>query len=189
MADEKQAESLLEELRNTVTKPQVDVKRAETVLSKLKLALVQYLVPLGIENAQAVRKQLLMARETLELAALLAMYSKDVKSFSRYVSQLKTYYADYRCLLNRRSSAHVINCLRSSLLPESERQWTIIGLNLLSLLAHNKIGDFHTELELINSKFQNQIYSALAFPSRNTNSLHSAFAVLQSSILCSSSSG
>jgi len=141
MGDEKQAESLLESLRAELNRSNVDTQKAEAVLSKTKLALVQYLVPLGLENAQSVRKQLLMARETLELGALLSMASKDVKSFSRYVSQLKTYYADY-----------------SSLLPESERQWTILGLNLLGLVAHNKIGDFHTELELIPIKSQEKAY-------------------------------
>lgn len=34
-------------------------------------------------------------------------------------------------------------------LPQSERMWPIIGLNLMGLLAHNRIAEFHTELELI----------------------------------------
>ena len=33
--------------------------------------------------------------------------------------------------------------------PASERQYPILGLNLLRLLAQNRIAEFHTELELL----------------------------------------
>ena len=69
------------------------------------------------------QKQLLLARETLELAALVSIAAKDEKSFERHATQVRTYYTDY---------AH--------LLPESERKWPILGLNLLFLLSQNRMG-------------------------------------------------
>ncbi len=38
---------------------------------------------------------------------------------------------------------------RATQIPESERKWLIVGLNLLRLLVSNRIADFHTELETI----------------------------------------
>lgn len=39
-------------------------------------------------------------------------------------------------------------------LPASERQYPILGLNLLRLLAQNRIAEFHTELELLPVELQ-----------------------------------
>ena len=38
---------------------------------------------------------------------------------------------------------------RGSQLPESAYQLQLLGLNLLALLAQNRVGEFHTELELL----------------------------------------
>ena len=38
-----------------------------------------------------------------------------------------------------------------SLLPLSEKQYSLLGLNLLNLLAQNRISEFHTELESLPS--------------------------------------
>lgn len=35
------------------------------------------------------------------------------------------------------------------ILPESQREWPLLGLNLLRLLAKNKLDEFHIELEII----------------------------------------
>ena len=43
-------------------------------------------------------------------------------------------------------------------IPASSRQHLIIGLNLLRLLAQNRIAEFHTELELIPVEEHNNIY-------------------------------
>ena len=44
-------------------------------------------------------------------------------------------------------------------MPESPLKYKIIGLNLLSLLAQNRVADFHTELELLPPKeLQNNVY-------------------------------
>ena len=40
--------------------------------------------------------------------------------------------------------------MNSTQLPPSQRLYPLLGLNLLRLLAQNKIAEFHTELELID---------------------------------------
>merc|ERR1719150_3319034 len=62
--------------------------------------------------------------------------------FERYMAQLQTYYYDY-----------------NSKLPESAFKYQLLGLNLLCLLAQNRVAEFHTELErLPASEIQNNIY-------------------------------
>lgn len=73
-----------------------------------------------------------LQRDTLELACFLSLYAKDVKSFERYMAQVKVYYNDYQ-----------------SILPASPQQGPILGLYLLCLLSQNQIADFHTEYELL----------------------------------------
>lgn len=60
------------------------------------------------------------------------MEEEDETSFERHVSQAKTYYVDY-----------------ATTLEKSPRQSLILGLNLIRLMAQNRIAEFHTELELI----------------------------------------
>ena len=55
----------------------------------------------------------------------------DVPAFERYVTQLKTYYVDYQTFL-----------------PKSTRTQAVQGLYLLHLLSVDRIGEFHTELEV-----------------------------------------
>jgi 26S proteasome regulatory subunit N12 len=44
-------------------------------------------------------------------------------------------------------------------LPESPYKYQLIGLNLLCLLARNRLAEFHTELELLSPKIiQTNIY-------------------------------
>jgi len=76
------------------------------------------------------KNELLVAREALEFGALLAVRKSEINQFERHIAQLKTYYSD---------------C--ASLLTESSRQYPLLGLNLLRLLAQNRIAEFHTELE------------------------------------------
>ncbi|KAH9973087.1 proteasome 26S subunit [Lactifluus volemus] len=66
----------------------------------------------------------------LEIGAFWSIRTKAVPSFDRYFSQLQTFYNDY-----------------SSILPHSEREYPIRGLNLIRLLIQNRIADFHTTLE------------------------------------------
>jgi len=109
-------------------------------LDKLKVAMLSFtsLPPAApAAPSQAQQQEQLLAREILEHGALLAIKMMEIPAFERYVAQLKIYYAD---------------C--AATLPESSRQYPILGLNLLRLLAQNRIAEFHTELELIPIELQ-----------------------------------
>ena len=77
-------------------------------------------------------QELLLSREVYEIGAQYSVATKDVASFERYMSMLKSIYTD-----------------QSAALPESSRMYELLGLNLLFLLSQNRLGDFHTELELL----------------------------------------
>jgi len=83
--------------------------------------------------------------EALELASFLSVMTEDMKSFERHVSQVMVIYRDY-----------------SGLVIESPRKGTILGLNLMCLLAQNKLSEFHTELELIPEEARQDVY--VSFP-------------------------
>lgn len=52
-----------------------------------------------------------------------------------------------------------INLFSRNEIPDSAFKNQLLGLNLLSLLAQNRIADFHTELELLSVKeLQNDVY-------------------------------
>merc|ERR1739848_137050 len=93
------------------------------------------LLELKIEFAAtqpANERELLLMREVYEIGAQLSVATKDVPSFERYMSMLKSVYTD-----------------QSAALPESSRMYELLGLNLLCLLSQNRLSDFHTELELL----------------------------------------
>eukprot|EP00457_Paulinella_chromatophora_P010352 gb/GEZN01010452.1/.p1 GENE.gb/GEZN01010452.1/~~gb/GEZN01010452.1/.p1 ORF type:complete len:299 (-),score=75.11 gb/GEZN01010452.1/:226-1122(-) len=119
-----------------------DKAKCKDLLFKLKLAILQFdLVPPFSCLPSVVAAQLSLARETLEIATLLAVQAADFKAFERNFAQVKAFYTDY-----------------GSLLEESERKWQLFGLNLLGLLAHNRIAEFHTELELITQTERENMY-------------------------------
>jgi CSN8/PSMD8/EIF3K family len=60
--------------------------------------------------------------------------AQDDALFARNFAQLKAYYTDLKPLL-----------------PASEQEHPLLGLNLLRLLAQNRIAEFHIELELLDS--------------------------------------
>ena len=104
------------------------------LLARLKIALTQ-LCFLPAQDKRATKQELLLARDILEVGAQWAIAKKDIESFERYMAQLKCYYLDYK-----------------DDLPESAYKYQLLGLNLLRLLAQNKLADFHTELELLPPK-------------------------------------
>lgn len=113
---------------------------AQQHLAKLKVAMLSFasLPPAAPSKpSDAQLRELLLAREILEHGALLSVKTMDIPAFERYVAQLKVYYSD---------------C--ASTLPASQREYPILGLNLLRLLAQNRIAEFHTELELIAPEAQ-----------------------------------
>jgi len=132
--------ALFEKFKQAYNSPDDKLDSCLRYLAQLKVAMLSFtsLPPAApSEPSSAQQQELLLAREILEHGALLSIKTMDISSFERYVAQLKIYYTD---------------C--ASQLPESQRQFPILGLNLLRLLAQNRIAEFHTELELIPTELQ-----------------------------------
>uniref|UniRef100_A0A7S3RTJ7 PCI domain-containing protein n=1 Tax=Strombidinopsis acuminata TaxID=141414 RepID=A0A7S3RTJ7_9SPIT len=132
------AMALLEQFKASFAKDELD--SCVQQLAKLKLGMLSFsCLPPAIPSAPSSSQQqeLLLAREILEYGALVSIKAVDIPAFERHIAQLKIYYTD---------------C--ASMLPESPRQYPLLGLNLLRLLAQNRIAEFHTELELIPVELQ-----------------------------------
>jgi len=123
---------LLGEFKTLVNQSHPPIERANELLSKLKLALIKFSFPDTKWNPEEEKQHLLICREILENSAFYSIKTNDVASFERFLAQLKAYYYDF-----------------ADKLPTSAQQYTLLGLNLLRLLAKNKLDEFHTELELI----------------------------------------
>lgn len=113
--------------------------KIEETLNQLKpfLLQLQYLPHTGDID----RKNLQLARDVLEIAVLWSIEKEDIVLFQRYMCQLKSYYFDYQ-----------------KILPESPYKYQILGLNLLHLLAQNRLAEFHTELELLPVEKLSDVY-------------------------------
>lgn len=120
-----------------------NLEKANTLLPKLKIEMTKFsfLLP-GNNDSEEVKNGMLLARNILETATLLSAKMNNFEAFERNITQLKPYY----------QSASFSN------LQESPMQYTILGLNLLRLLANNQIADFHTELELIPTEMLDNTY-------------------------------
>lgn len=114
-----------------------DLNKCEELLAQLKLELFANLGNAGSDNAAPDLK--LLTRDALELACFLSIRRQELSTFERHVSQLKMYYSDQQ-------------------LKASEQKYPILGLYLLHLLASDRIGEFHTELELISVNDHDNIY-------------------------------
>jgi 26S proteasome regulatory subunit N12 len=78
-------------------------------------------------------KECILAREVYEYATFLSVEKQDIAEYEQHMSVLKTYYDEqFR-----------------SLIPNSQKMYTVLGLYLMYLLAYNKIAEYHTEIELI----------------------------------------
>jgi len=123
----------------------MNVDAVGRMLVELKIALTQLnFLPTTIEgvDAAALKADLILARDVLEIGCLYAVVKRDIPSFERSVAQLKTYYFDFK-----------------DELPQSAFMYQVLGLNLLRLLSQNRLAEFHTELELLTpAEIQNQIY-------------------------------
>ncbi|TLD35307.1 gb [Venturia nashicola] len=128
-----------QELQNTLRQLSQTLKSKNysssvTLLSKAKVCLLKLnaLIP----TAHTPEHHLLLARETLELGALISIRQNNAQSaeaFTRYFQQLQPFYA-----------------LPTSQLPrEGSQQSKITGLYLLLLLSSSDYGGFHTMLETL----------------------------------------
>ena len=132
--------ALFDAFKKSFDAGEAQLEAAQKQLTQLKLAMLRFSsLPPAAPKAptEAQQSELLLAREILEHGALLSVKAMEIPAFERYVAQLKVYYSD---------------C--AALLPPSQRQFPILGLNLLRLLAQNRIAEFHTELELIDPELQ-----------------------------------
>ncbi|KAF2755791.1 26S proteasome non-ATPase regulatory subunit 8 [Pseudovirgaria hyperparasitica] len=104
---------------------------APALLSRAKLALLKLnaLIP-GPRTPQA---HLLLARETLELGALISIRLQDAEGFERYFQQLQPFYSLPQQILAR----------------EKSNSSKITGLYLLLLLSQGDYAGFHTLLETL----------------------------------------
>jgi len=116
-----------------------NLQKCGQVLDKLKVCLVQLsFLP---NDRGSHQKELVLARDIIEMGALYSIASRNIPAFSRYISQLKSYYFDY------------------SDLPKSYFRSQLLGLNLLCLLAQNKVSEFHTEIERLDpAEIHSDIY-------------------------------
>ncbi len=111
------------------------------ILPRLKVLLLKLsFLPTGSIKTEMDDRPLLISRSMLEIGAFWSLECRDVFSFERYVAQLKSYYFDYTDM------------------KESTYKYTILGLNLMRLLAQNRLAEFHTELELFPPDQLQNIY-------------------------------
>lgn len=132
---------LYESLKSDFNVQSPDLKKCGDKLAQIKIHLTKMSF-LAAGTNKPDEKELLITREILEIGAQWSIRSKNIPSFERYIKQLKVYYTDYK-----------------DYIPKSQRQYTLIGLNLLRLLSQNKISEFHTELETIDpNELEQNIY-------------------------------
>uniref|UniRef100_A0ACD5V3W8 Uncharacterized protein n=1 Tax=Avena sativa TaxID=4498 RepID=A0ACD5V3W8_AVESA len=104
-----------------------------TLLSELKVLLIKFpSLPPTFEQTPNAVAELKLARAVYELAVVLSIKIGDQDAFGRNFVQLKVFYMDTR-----------------GMIPPSPDEYPISGLNLMRLLAENRIAEFHTELELL----------------------------------------
>jgi len=110
------------------------------LLSEIKIELTKLQFLPGTDEVS--KEELLVARNTLEIGALWSIAKKDTESFARYMNMLKVYYKDFKDNID-----------------ESCYMYELLGLDLLCLLSQNKVGEFHTALELLPAdELANNVY-------------------------------
>ncbi|GCB66829.1 26S proteasome non-ATPase regulatory subunit 8 [Scyliorhinus torazame] len=136
-----QAVGMLELLRSEWSRKNPNLRKCEELLGKLKVTLLE-LNFLPTSGTKLTKRQLILARDVLEIGAQWSILKKDIPSFERYMAQLKCYYFDYK-----------------DELPESAYKHQLLGLNLLFLLSQNRVAEFHTELERLPARdIQTNVY-------------------------------
>ncbi|KAF2134665.1 hypothetical protein P153DRAFT_419312 [Dothidotthia symphoricarpi CBS 119687] len=126
---EKELSHVLQQLRHTLQTH--NYHQSTSLLSKAKVALLKLNALIPSEKSS--RKNLQLARETLELGAIISIRLKDTVSFTRYFQQLQPFYS-----------------LPESALPRHGGNASkVTGLYLLLLLSDGDYAGFHTLLETL----------------------------------------
>jgi 26S proteasome regulatory subunit N12 len=130
------------QLNKEFNKNNPNLEKCGQLLDELKVDLTE-LIFLPITGQQVSNEELHLALDILETGAKYSISTKNTKAFERYMSQLKTYYADYE----------------DRLALESASKYELLGLHLLCLLSQNRVAEFHTEVELLPpDKLQSNVY-------------------------------
>jgi len=126
-------------LKAVHAKEPIDLIRCKELLAQLKLLI--YASPISCAptsgNEAARQKGLTIARDALQLGALIAVKCEDAPDFERHVQQLFPYYQDF-----------------IEDIPKSGDEPMILGLYLLHLLAESRIGDVHLTLQWIPEEYR-----------------------------------
>jgi hypothetical protein len=126
---EKELQTVLQQLHQSLKSH--NYQQSTSLLSKAKIALLN--INALIPQEKTSRKHLQLARETLELGAIISIRLKDTVSFTRYFQQLQPFYS-----------------LPESTLPkEGGNASKVTGLYLLLLLSEGDYAGFHTLLETL----------------------------------------
>lgn len=116
-----------------------DSDKCEELLAAMKRRMILFPTFLNPSAESTTRsEELMLAREVLEMGALVSARRKDLDSFDLYFTQLQLYYTD----------------VSSTELPDSPQYTMLLGLNLVRLLVLSHIAQFHSELEKIPSDAQ-----------------------------------
>ncbi|CAG0920830.1 unnamed protein product [Notodromas monacha] len=136
-------EALYQQLNENWSKSPPNLPKCGETLKKLKIALTQLsFLPTKKTLSPISKKELLLARNVLEIGAQWSITERNLPSFERFMAQLKCYYYDYK-----------------NELPPSALMNEMLGLNLLFLLSQNRLAEFHSEVELLpRDESQNNIY-------------------------------
>jgi hypothetical protein len=124
---EKELQDVLKQLHQTLQTHKY--QQSTTLLSRAKVALLHLNALIPSENTS--RKSLLLARETLEIGAIVSIRLKQPESFTRYFQQLQPFYT------------------LPGLSKEGSNESKITGLYLLLLLSDGDYSGFHTLLETL----------------------------------------
>ncbi|KAG1471700.1 hypothetical protein G6F56_001972 [Rhizopus delemar] len=128
-----QLENIRDQLRNEMNSASPNLQNVGQLLIQAKIQLIN-LEAFTPESGKIDTQLMSTTRDILELGAYYSVRIKDIPSFERYIAQLNTYYHDL-----------------SAIIPPSQQMYPLIGLNLLRLLSQNKLSEFHTTLESIDS--------------------------------------
>ena len=127
------SKSICEKLRKTWNRSPHNLPQLDKLLDELKVSLLEVsFLPTDSPGIDSQPQALLLAREMLEIGVMASVEKRDISGFEHYMAQLKHYYLDYKSLLEPSAYAN-----------------QLMGLNLLCLLAKNKLAEFHTEIELL----------------------------------------
>jgi hypothetical protein len=123
----KDLEGILHKLSQTLSSH--DYKQCPALLSRAKISLLSLNALTPLPNTPS--SHLILARQTLELGALISIRLQDPDAFTRYYTQLTPFYS----------------LPSSTLSPSHSQQSKITGLYLLLLLTKGDYAGFHTCLE------------------------------------------